>query len=203
MHRKTAISSRTPAHPRAPLCDNRVQVRSTTNSRGSSGNSGQRELLAKPTIYACERCHDDAFSPEPSINIWKDIRNRGNVQKDDARTFENDRIFGAPNVAKRSRDLVGLNIYKLRFISENIELIAVLKILGRVDFETVAIFLWRRRKFCIKVGVIPESHPFLLDTNKVPQDLLKTWSVTDRLWLRGQIPGVTSKAWHLRFTMVG
>jgi hypothetical protein len=203
MHCKTATGSRTPAHPRAPLCDNRVQVQSTTTRRGSPWNGGHRELLAEPTVYACERCHDDAFSPEPPIDVWKDIRNRGNLQKDDARTFENNRIFWAPKVAKRSQDLVSHNIYKLRFISENVELVAVLKILGRVDFETVPTFLRRRRKFCIKVGVIPESHPFLLDTIKVPQNLLKAWSVSDHIWHRNQILGATSTAWHPRFTTLG
>jgi hypothetical protein len=203
MHCKTTTgTSRTPTHPRASLCDNRVQVQSTTR-RGNSWNGGHRELLAKPTIYACERCHDNAFSPEPPIGVWEDIRNGGNLQKDDARTFENDRIFWAPKVAKRSQDLVGLNMYKLRFISENIELVAVLKILGRVDFKTVLIFLWRRRKFCVEVGVIPESHPFLLNTTKVPQNLLKAWIVTDRFWHGNQILGATSTACHPRFTMVG
>jgi hypothetical protein len=37
-------------------------------------------------------------------------------------TFENDSILGAPKIAKRPQDPVGHNIYKFRFIGENIEL---------------------------------------------------------------------------------
>jgi hypothetical protein len=178
-------------------------VQSTTTRRGSSWNGGHRELLAEPTVCACKRCHDGAFSPEPPIHVWKDIRIGGNLQRDDARTFENDRIFCAPKVAKRSQDLVGHNIYKFRFTSENIELVAMLKVLGRVDFETVPTFLRRCRKVSIEVGVIPESHPFVLDTIKVPQNLLKAWSLTDSIWHRNQILEATSIAWHPRFTTLG
>jgi hypothetical protein len=71
--------------------------------------------------------------------------------------------------------LVGHNIYKFRFIGENIELVGMPKILGRVNFNTVAICLRRHREFCIKVRVVPESQTFLivLETAEVPENLLK------------------------------
>jgi hypothetical protein len=66
----------------------------------------------------------------------------------------------APKVAKRLRDLapvIGHNIYKFGFISENIELVGMLEILGRVDLDTVSICLRRCREFFIKVRVIHEG----------------------------------------------
>jgi hypothetical protein len=95
----------------------------------------------------------------------------------------------APKVAKRLQDQVGHNIYKFRFIGENIELVSMLKILGRVKFDTVPICLWRCREFCIKMRIIPESQMFLLvlETAEVPQNLLKAWTPTEPLWYRNQI----------------
>jgi hypothetical protein len=59
----------------------------------------------------------------------------------DAQTFEDDSIFRAPKVAKTVRDLVGHNVYKFRFIDENVEFVGMPKILGRVNFDTVSICL--------------------------------------------------------------
>ena len=66
----------------------------------------------------------------------------GEIQKEKVQTFENDRILGEPKVSKRLRDLVGYNIYSFRFISENIELVGMPKILGRIDFEIVTVCFW-------------------------------------------------------------
>ena len=122
-----------------------------------------------------------------------------------AQTFENDGISGAPNVAIRPREPVGHNMYKFRFISENIELVGMPEVLGRVNFESVPIFLRRCREFCIKMRVVPESQPLLLvlETAEVPQNLLKAWTVTEHLWHGNQILGVTSIPWHARFTTIG
>jgi hypothetical protein len=122
-----------------------------------------------------------------------------------AQTFKNDGISGAPKVAKRPRKPVGYNMYKFRFISENVELVSMPKILGRVYFDIVPIFLRQRREFCIKMRVVPESQTLLLvlETAKVPQNLLKAWTVTEYLWYRNQILGATSIAWHVRFTTIG
>jgi hypothetical protein len=104
---------------------------------------------------------------------------KGGKQKQDVRTFENDRIFGAPKVAKRPRDLVRLDMYKFRFISENVERAGMLKILGRVDSETVPICVWRCREFCIKMRVMPKRQVWLevvlheLGKVKAPQNFLK------------------------------
>jgi hypothetical protein len=80
-----------------------------------------------------------------------------------------------PKVAKRPRVVVCHNTYKFRFIRENIELVGTPKILDRVDFDTVAVCLRRRREFCIKVRVVPESQTFLLilETAEVPKNFLK------------------------------
>jgi hypothetical protein len=106
---------------------------------------------------------------------------KGGKQKQDVRTFENDRIFGAPKVAKRPRDLVRLDMYKFRFISENVECVGMLKILGRVDSETVPICVWRCREFCIKMRVIPKRQVAIpvRNTVKAPQNFLKSWIVTN------------------------
>ena len=64
---------------------------------------------------------------------------KGKTEKEDAPTFENDSILGAPKVAEKLRDLASHNMYKFRFISENIKLVGMPKILGRVYFDTVTI----------------------------------------------------------------
>ena len=129
----------------------------------------------------------------------------GGKQKQDAQTFENDSIWGAPNVAKRPRDLVGHNIYMFRVISENVEFVGMPKILSRVDFNAIPICLQRCRAFRIKMGILPESQTLLLvfETAEVPQNLLKAWAVTENLWHRNQISGATSIALNLRFTTIG
>jgi hypothetical protein len=122
-----------------------------------------------------------------------------------AQTFKNDGILGAPNVTIRPREPVGHNMYKFRFISENIELVGMPEVLGRVNFESVPILLRQCREFCIKMRVVPESQPLLLvlETAKVPQNLLKARTVTEYLWHRNRILGATSIAWHVRFTTIG
>jgi hypothetical protein len=114
----------------------------------------------------------------------KILKTRERAEKKDEQTFEDERIFGVPNVAKNVRDLVGLDIYRFRFISENIELIGMPKVLCRVNFDTVPIFLRRCREFNIKMRVLPESQtsPLVLETAKVPQNLLKAWTVTKHHW---------------------
>jgi hypothetical protein len=79
------------------------------------------------------------------------------------------------------------------------------KILSRVNFDAIPICLRRRREHCIKIRVLPESQTLLLvlETAKVPQNLLKAWTVTEYLWYRNQILGATSIAWHVRFTTIG
>ena len=84
------------------------------------------------------------------------------IQKEAAQTFENDSTSGAPKVAKRVQGQVGHNIQKFRFIGENIELVSMPKILGRVNFDIVTIFFRRCREFCIKMRIIRESQTFLL-----------------------------------------
>ena len=120
------------------------------------------------------------------MDVWKDIRNKGKNKKPDEQTFENKSIFGVPNVAINLRNLVGLDIYRFWFISDNIELVGMSKILGGVDFETVPIFLRRCREFNIKMRVIPESQtsPLILETAEVPQNLLKAWIVTEHHWYK-------------------
>ena len=67
----------------------------------------------------------------------------GGKQKD-AQTFKNDSILWTPKVAKRLRlqDLVAHNMYEFRFINENMEPVSMLKILSRVDFDTVPKCVW-------------------------------------------------------------
>jgi hypothetical protein len=84
-------------------------------------------------------------------------------------------------------------MYKFRFIDENIELVGMLKILGRVNFDTFPICLRRCREFCIEMRVLLESQSLflVLDTAKVPQNLLKAWNVTKHLLHRNQVLGAT------------
>ena len=74
-------------------------------------------------------------------------------------------------------------MYRLWLISENIEIVGVLKILDRVNFDTSPIRLRRIREFCIKMRVLFESQTFLLiiKTAEIPQNFLKTWIVTEHL----------------------
>jgi hypothetical protein len=104
-------------------------------------------------------------------------------KKKKAQTFENDSILGAPKVAEKPRHLVSLDMYKFRLISQNIELVGMPKILGRVDMDTVIICLRRCREFCIKMWVILESQTFLhiLETEEVPKNLLNARTYTERL----------------------
>ena len=117
--------------------------------------------MTQPIICASNRCLHDTFPPEPPTDVWQ-TSEAGEIQKEEVRTFENDSILGAPKVHKRLPDLVGYNIYRFRFISENIELVGMPKILGRVDFDIVTICFWRGREFCIKMRVLPESQTILL-----------------------------------------
>jgi hypothetical protein len=96
-------------------------------------------------------------------------------------------------------------MYRFWFIGQNVILIAIHEILGRVDFESVPICLWRRRKFCIKMRVLSESQTLLrvLETAEVPQNFLKTSTGTEHLWRRYQIMGAKSIAWHPRSTTIG
>lgn len=174
----------------APLCDNRLQ---STTILGGSWDSGHSELLTEPTVFACERCPNDFFTPEPPTDVWQDIRKRGRL-KQDAQTFENDGILGAPKVAKRLPVLISHNMYMIRLIGENIELVGMQKILSRVDLDTVPICLCQCRQLCVKMRVVPESQTLLLviETAKVPQNLLNTWVVTEHHWHRSQILEVIS-----------
>jgi hypothetical protein len=86
----------------------------------------------------------------------------GKNQKQDIQTFKNDRIFGTPKIAEKLQVRVGRNMYEFWSISENIELIGMPKILDGINFETVSICLWRCRKFCIKMRVVPESQTVLV-----------------------------------------
>ena len=94
----------------------------------------------------------------------------GGREKKTSQTFENDGILGTPKVAKRLQGPVGHDIYEFRSISENIELVGIPKILGRVNFDAVLVRLWRCREFCIEVRIFPESQTFLLvlETAEVP-----------------------------------
>ena len=65
----------------------------------------------------------------------------GEKTKQDAQTFENDSIWGAPHVAKRPRDLVGHNIYRFRVVGEDVEFVGMPKILSRVKFDAIPICL--------------------------------------------------------------
>ena len=51
---------------------------------------------------------------------------------------------------------------KFWIISENIEFVGMPKVLGRVNFKTVPIFLRRRGELCIEMRVLRESQAFLL-----------------------------------------
>ena len=117
----------------------------------------------------------------------------GGNTKQDAQTFENDSIFWAPKVDKRPRGPVGHNMHRFRFISEDIELVGMLKILGRVKFDAAPIRLRRCREFRIKIRVVPESQTMLLilETAEVPKNLFKAWIFTEELWHENQILGVT------------
>jgi hypothetical protein len=70
-------------------------------------------------------------------------------------------------------------MYEFRLISENIELVAMLKIFNRVDSDTVPICLWRRREFCIKMRIVRESqtNPLVLEMAEVPKNFLNGWAV--------------------------
>jgi hypothetical protein len=142
-------------------------------------------LLTKTTVFASERCLDDAFPHKPPTDVWKDIRKRGRKQKQGAKTFENNSILGAPKVAERLpvRDLISLNMYKAWFTSEYIELVGMPKILDRVNFDIVPICLRQCRELCIEMRELSETQTFLLiiETAKVPQNLLKAWIVTEHL----------------------
>jgi hypothetical protein len=86
-------------------------------------------------------------------------------------------------------------MHKFRFISENIELVGMLKILGRVDFEVVTICIRRCREFYIKMRVVHECQTFLhvLETVEIPKNLLKARTYTERLWHINQILGLRER----------
>ena len=72
-------------------------------------------------------------------------------------------------------------MYIFWLISENIELVGMPKILGRVNFDIVPISLRRCGELYIKMRVVTESQTFLLvrETTKVPQNLLKARTATE------------------------
>ena len=111
---------------------------------------------------------------------------------EDAQTFENYAILGAPKIAKRLRDSVSHNMYKFLFIGENIELVGTSKIVGRINFDTPMCGL-RYREVFIKMRVLLKSQTSLLvlETAKVPQNLLHAWIVTENLWYENQMLGAT------------
>ena len=65
----------------------------------------------------------------------------GERQKQNTHTFENNGILGTPQVSERLQDLADHNIYRFRFIGENIELVGVSKIFRRINFDSVPICL--------------------------------------------------------------
>jgi hypothetical protein len=111
---------------------------------GSFWIGGHWEVPTEPAVCVSERCLDNAFSHEPPTHVLSDIRKRGEYKKR-AQTFKNDSIFWGPKVAKRPCVQVCHNMNGIWFITENEELVArvvgMLKILGRVEFDIVYIFL--------------------------------------------------------------
>ena len=105
-------------------------------------NGGHRELLTEPTVCASKRCLDDPFPSEPPTDIWNNIGNTGKYFLKSTHTFENNSILGTPQVSERLQGLADHNIYRFRFISENIELAGVSKIFGRINLDSVLICLW-------------------------------------------------------------
>ena len=101
--------------------------------------------------------------------------------------------------------MVGDNIYKFGFISENIELVGMTEILGGVDLDTVPVCLRRCREFLIKVRVLSEGQTLLLvlEMAEVPKNLLNARIVIEHLWHRNQTLGGTSIVGHPRFTTIG
>ena len=83
------------------------------------------------------------LSPLSLPHVSEKTSETGEKKQKDAQTFKYDGILRAPKVTEGLGDPVSHNMYKFRFISENIEFVGMPKILGRVDFEFVPICLSR------------------------------------------------------------
>lgn len=105
------------------------------------------------------------------------ISETGETPQKNAQTFENDSILEVPKVAKKLLVPVGRNVYRFRFVDENIKLARMPKILGRINFDTLPIRFRRCREFCIKMRVATESQMYLLvlESAEIPQNFLDAW----------------------------
>ena len=109
-------------------------------------------------------------------------RRKGKMERREARTFENDRIFRSPDVPEGSSILTGLKVDATRLIGEHMYLRCIHKILHRVSSKVTSISLLTRREGLIKVGVLPEGYPFVtLATAEIPENFCQVRIISNHL----------------------
>ena len=84
-------------------------------------------------------------------------------------TLENDGTIWAPEVAKTSRVLIRLKVSETLPVSEDIELVRMLKVLSRLHIKSTSILLRRQRQMCVEVWILFQGKTsFVLETAEVP-----------------------------------
>ncbi len=104
------------------------------------------------------------------------------MQKNDARTLENNSLVWHPEVAKCPFPFVRFEKYTASLIGENPDLISCPKILDWVDFKVVAIRGRGTGEIFVEVRVLLEGDALLvLEAAEVPKDLFHTCFFTKDL----------------------
>jgi len=104
------------------------------------------------------------------------------MERREARTFENDRIFRSPDVPEGSSILTGLKVDATRLIGEHMYLRCIHKILHGVSSKVTSISLLTRREGLIKVRVLPEGYPFVtLATAEIPENFCHVRIISNHL----------------------
>ena len=169
---------------RQPIIDGQPSVIFCRNTRQFREALGTVDTRSRSQISQYMPLRDALEIVSP-LSLPQMSRKKLEIEKKKTRrqTFEDDGMWRAQKVSRRLRNLVGRNMYKFRIISENIELVGMPKILGRVDFDTGCICRWRCREFSVKMWVFPESQMLflVLETAKVPKNLLKGRTVAEHL----------------------
>jgi len=113
------------------------------------------------------------------------------MQKNDARTLENNSLIWHPEVAKCPFLFVRFEKYTASLISENPDLTCIPEFLNRVGCKFVTIVTRRLGKTSVEVRVLLEGDTLVaLKAAEVPKDFLHACFFTKYLCYTVRLPGI-------------